>query len=206
MLIEQVIPKEYNLFTNVVYDSLDGGYTNKRTKRFEYFRLEFVNLIDKILELNKTKKLLIQEEVKLLLYLKSLFKKNVNYIRFNDYSELVKRCYLAIYKRLRLIKTRLIYEIKKKKLEVSPLDNEYLFALENILQQISTLDEDLKRKEWYARIDKDIVIRKGLIIFKNLNELALSIAKNDHESIKDISQSILSYDKLSFSITNKFIS
>ena len=84
--------------------------------------------------------------------------------------------------------------------------NEYLFALENILQQISTLDKDLKRKKWYTRTDKDIVIRKGLIIFKNLNELALSIAKNDHESIKDISQSILSYDKLSFNITNKLVS
>jgi len=209
MLIQQTIPKEYSLFTRLIHDSVDKGYKNKRTQRVVYFRIDVSilnKLISEIINKNKRYNFLIKEEKNFLKFALRMFDSKKKYVSFRDYVTLIQHSFNSVLSRLKRIKKELTRLIKKNRFEVSDIDNEYFFSLENILQQVEMIDKDLKAKDWFKMTDKVQVINKILIIFKNLNELALSIALNDTESISSISRSILSFDKIQFNISNKLVS
>tara|TARA_Y100000310_G_scaffold260603_1_gene269602 strand:- start:7108 stop:7737 length:630 start_codon:yes stop_codon:yes gene_type:complete len=209
MLIQQTIPKEYSLFTRIIHDSADKGYKNRRTQRVVYFGIDFgifSELINDIFEKNKKSRFLIREEKRFLKYALEIFDSKKHYISFDDYVTLIQYSFDSVLCRLKRIKRELTGLIKNRKFEVSNIDNEYFFSLENILQQVEVLNKDLKLKDWFKRTDKLQLIGKILIIFKNINKLALSIALDDTESIPSISDSILSFDKIQFNISSKLVS
>ena len=161
-----------------------------------------LKIINEIESLDREQKFLLKEEKKLLDFVAKIFE-NKKEISFENFSTLLKYSFKAVLIRLANIKSKLYYEIKANKLNVSPDDREYFFALENILQQIELLGEDLESKNWDKRIDKAQIINKVLIVFKNLNELVLCIALKDHESIQSISNTILSFDEIKFNVSEK---
>lgn len=205
-MVEQTFPERYDLLTNLIYDSTNGGYRNRRLQKIQYFHLgseDVIKIVNEIISLNKQHDFLIKEEKKLLNFISKIFKKEIS---FKDFFALLRYSFEAVQERLERIKSKLYYEIKANKLNVSKEDREYFFALENLLQQIELLNKDLTSKNWDKRIDKAQIINKVLIIFKNLNELALCIALKDHGSIQNISNSILSFDKIKFNISEKIAS
>jgi len=127
-------------------------------------------------------------------------------IPIQKYIILVNLSFKAVWKRVLKIKQALTTKIKNKKINASQIDYEYFFSLENLLQQIESLKKTFSDKNWEKRTDVELIRRKTLVIFKNLHNLILSIVRNDHDSVRDISNSILSYDQLSFDIDNKLIS
>lgn len=205
LLVEQTFPERYELLTNLIYDSTNRGYRNRRLQRVQYVHLDsqdVLNIVNEIKSLDKEHKVLLKEEKRLLDFVAKLFK-NKKEISFDDFSALLKYSFEAVLIRLVNIKSKLYYQIKANKLNVSEEDREYFFALENILQQIELIGHDLESKNWDKRIDKVQIINKIIIVFKNLNELALCIALKDHESIQSISNSILSFDKITFNVSEK---
>jgi hypothetical protein len=205
LLVEQTFPEKYELLTNLIYDSTSRGYKNRRLQRVQYVHLNsenVVEIVNEIKSLDKKHKFLLKEEKRLLDFVAKIFK-NKKEISFEDFSTLLKYSFEAVLTRLASIKSKLYYQIKANKLNVSQEDREYFFALENILQQIELINEDLESNNWDKRIDKVQVINKVLIVFKNLNELALCIALQDHESIQSISNTILSFDQIKFNVSEK---
>ena len=109
------------------------------------------------------------------------------------------------------IRNKLSNEIKKNRFNVSELDNEYFFAVENILQQFIILAEEINgiEKENIKILDTDKKSRiyelswKAQMIYKNLNELVLSIATDNSENVRYISDTILNHDRIKFEISNK---
>ncbi|MBU4242573.1 MAG: hypothetical protein KKF52_05060 [Nanoarchaeota archaeon] len=206
-LIQQTIPEEYKQFTDLIYNSIDKGYDNKRTKRIEYFsNIKFIqNLIEEIVKIDKQKHFLIRQEKKLLKYTLKIFLKKRDYIKKEEFAKLIDYSFRAVCYRLDKIRKNLIFELKNSKFKVSNIDNEYRFALDSIFQQLFSLGKDFKSKTWYLQKNRNQLIYKSLIIFKNFNELALSIAETDFGSIERISNTILSYDNVQFNVTNKLI-
>lgn len=205
LLVEQTFPEKYELLTNLIYDSTNRGYRNRRLQRVQYIHLDsgnVIKIIDEIKSLDKEHKFLLKEEKKLLDFVAKIFQ-NKKEISFENFSKLLKYSFEAVLTRLANIKSKLYYQIKANKLNVSQEDREYFFALENILQQIELIGEDLESKNWDKRIDKAQIINKVLIVFKNLNELAFCIALQDHDSIQSISNTILSFDKIKFNVSEK---
>jgi hypothetical protein len=208
ILVYQAIPESYKLFTQLVHDSVDRCYKNRRTKKVIYGEVikDFKRLIEEILAKDKISNFLIKEEKEYLNFALSVFRKSKERVSFEDYELLVQYSFESVIVRLRKIKEELIDKIKYNKLEVSDIDNEYFFALENILQQVETLDDYFRNKNWTERKDKNEMIKKALLVFKNLNELVLSIAFKDTDSISYISNSILNFDNIQFNIKNKLVS
>jgi len=174
----------------------------------QYFRLkseDVVEIVNDITSLDEDYGFLIKEEKRLLNFIANIFKNKME-ISFDDCTSLLKYSFQAVLVRLAKVKCRLYYQIKASKLNISEEDREYFFALENILQQIELIGEDIKSKDWDKRIDKLQLFNKAMIIFKNLNELAICIALKDHESIQSISNSILSFDRIKFNISEKIAS
>lgn len=208
ILVYQAIPESYKLFTQLVHDSLDRCYKNRRAKKVIYgeFIKDFKRLIEEILKKDKISNFLIREEKEYLNFALSVFGKSKGGITFEDYESLVQYSFESVIARLRRIKEELLDKIKENRLNASDIDNEYFFALENILQQVETLDDYFKNKNWTERKDKNEMIRKALLVFKNLNELVMSIAFKDIDSISYISNSILNFDNIKFDIKNKLVS
>jgi len=205
LLVEQTFPEKYELLTNLIYDSTNRGYKNRRLQRVQYVHLNsdsIIDIVNEIKTLNKEHQFLLREEKKLLNFVVKIFR-NRKEISFEDFHTLLTYSFEAVLIRLINIRSKLYYQIKASKLNVSQEDREYFFALENILQQIELISKDLESKNWDERIDKAQVINKILIIFKNLNELAFCIALQDHESIQSISNTILSFDKIKFNVSEK---
>ena len=205
LLVEQTFPEQYELLTNLIYDSTNRGYRNRRLKKVQYVHLDsqnVLNIVNEIKSIDKERKVLLKEEKKLLNFVVRLFQ-NKTEISFDDFFALLKYSFDAVLTRLVNIKSKLYYKIKANKLNISEKDREYFFALENILQQIELIGKDLESKNWDKRIDKVQIVNKIIIIFKNLNELALCIALKDHESIQSISNSILTFDKIKFNVSEK---
>ncbi|MBW2976050.1 hypothetical protein KY347_01240 [Candidatus Woesearchaeota archaeon] len=209
MLIQETLPKEYNLFTRLIHDSVDKGYKSSRAQRVMYMKLYsnlLIKLMEDILKEDSQKRFLIREEKKFVKFALKLFRNQRGFITIEDYADLIRYSFIAVLVRLNKIKSELTYLIKKNRFDVSNIDNEYYFSLENILQQVESIDKDLKSKNWYKRTDKLAVVNKVLIIYKHLNELAVSIALDDTNAIPNISRSILSFDDIQFNITGKLIS
>ncbi len=207
LLVEQTFPKRYDLLTGLIYET-NKGYRNRRCQKMQYFRLkseDVVEIVNDITSLDEDYGFLIKEEKRLLNFIANIFKNKME-ISFDDCTSLLKYSFQAVLVRLAKVKSRLYYQIKASKLNISEEDREYFFALENILQQIELIGEDIKSKDWDKRIDKLQLFNKAMIIFKNLNELAICIALKDHESIQSISNSILSFDRIKFNISEKIAS
>jgi hypothetical protein len=208
MLIQQTIPKEYNLFTTFIHDATHNGYENRRTKKYHYFPIHvksITEILNKIMESDKENEFLIKQERVFLKFALKLFNDNLNDIKLEDYAKFMQYSFEAVLERLKNVRKEMSEQIKQKKFEISPVDEEYFFSLENILQQVEIIDKEMKAKKWATRPDKHILLNKVLSVYRNLNELALSIALDDTTAVRSISSSILNMDLIKFNIQEKLI-
>ncbi|MFH1605742.1 MAG: hypothetical protein ABIC91_00185 [Nanoarchaeota archaeon] len=214
LLVQQTIPKDYDKFTSLIYDSADKGYKNLRMKQIQYFSLnvhELVSLIDELFVSNKVNKFLLNSEKQALVFAKNVFENRNKNITFDQFSEFIRLSFQAVVDRIVEVEKNLKHLIKKNHFKIKQADNEYFLALSNILNQIIVLEKEIQKdKHWktnfHTRPDRFNISQKIVVIYKNLNKLALSLALNDQESIEDISNDILGYNDISFHITEKLIS
>ncbi|MBU0460631.1 MAG: hypothetical protein KJ597_06365 [Nanoarchaeota archaeon] len=203
LLIKEIIPEKYSLFTELVYDATDRNYKNVHQKvyQYPYITLEkLVELINKILKINETDKFLLKEEVSLLNYAQRIFTKKKNNISFDQYAKLFEKILKTLIVRLLMIQQKMYSKLKDNKLQASKEDHEYLFALENIFEQIDSISKEFKEKEF----DRAWIM-KAIFIFKHLHALVQSITFNDYKAVSSISNSILSYDEIKYDISAKIV-
>lgn len=204
-IIQKTIPKGYQAFTNLIYDTFDKKYFVKRTKKMLFFNKESLSLlITKILDIDKSEKILLKNEKRILDLIEKFVAKKTQEIQLKDYNKMVDLSFKALKERVQNIKSCLEKNMKAKKLHFSKIDSEYFLALDNILKQLDIVSEEIKNKDYFANNSKEL-IKKLQMISKNLNNLVYSILEEDFDSIKNISHDILYNDKIEFNITEKLV-
>jgi len=206
ILIQESFPSNYGALTQIFVSSTDKTYVTRRLKRVNFYALDFkktIKLIDNLLETNKKKKFMLKEEKKFLQFAQKLFSNNRSYVKAEDFVELLGRSFVAVVARLIQVQKELIHSIKEKHLDVDCLDNEYLFTIQNLLDQVRTLHEDVKNFKWDNQNQLLSLSRKSHLVLRNLNEVIMSISIEQFEDIKPLSDTVLESLKVEFSTTNK---
>lgn len=201
MLIQEVTPKNYESLTAFTYNAIDGAYKNYRTKRVSYIRFslkELKNTVKNILKKNS----LLKQEKEFLEFSLRLFEKKV--ITLKDFARLFELSFYSMLERLKMLKKNLTKKMKEKPDKATLSDREYYLSITNVLDQIYSVEQDL---EEYTKNPQnyDYLQKKSLIIYKNILDLSLSIEKNDESSAKRILKTILDFEKIEFTTSEKLL-
>jgi len=207
MLIQKTIPSKFGEIADIFETSTSRIYVNNRTKKVDYLGYEFKRLnkiISHVLKVNEKNKILLKFEKKYLKYLQKLFNKEIPTITINQFIKVIDFSFQAINERFIDIEKKIIHQLQSNNLEAEKNDDEYLFVIQNIRLQINSLnkefsDEKLNQNKTRLRI----FIKKLQILYRNLNEVVISIIREEYEEIESLSNTILRTEKIEFKISNK---
>ncbi len=208
MLIKQTLPLKYDQLTQVFVSSTDKTYINKRLRKVNFYSYDFdqlVKIIEHIKEIDKKEGFLLKKEQKFIDHALIIFKKKNKSVKIEDYIKLLDYSFFAVVERLAKVQKELVHMIKQAKLQVNDLDNEYLFALQNILNQTQELCKDIKQFKWDDRNALMSLSRKAQMVYRNLHEIVLSLSFDQYEDIKNLSDTILDSLKIEFDTSNKIL-
>jgi hypothetical protein len=153
---------------------------------------DIISLINALLKLK-----LLRKERKFLNYALNIFKKGKT-VKIEDYATLLGYSFLAIIERLEDMERQMVHLMKASKLKTTKKDDEYLFALQNILSQAHEVVDDIKKERPNLNLQ-----RKAQQVYKNVQEMVINASYGN--DIEELSNAILYSQKVDFTYNNKIL-
>ncbi|MFQ5621163.1 MAG: hypothetical protein ACE5FT_04930 [Candidatus Nanoarchaeia archaeon] len=203
-LVQELLPPHYEDVSQFILQSTTGQYSISRNVAWYYERQlnELKAILQDVLKFDAETPFFTVSERKFFEYAKQVLSKKsrTQYITFDEFATLLGLSVNAVQERIKQLDKDLLDAIKKDPSKATTLDDEYLWAFQNILRQISKLEKELEEELKIGSLQLT-TIRKAQFVYKNLCDLVVSALNPELESIKQISDVITDFEKLKFDIS-----